>query len=74
MNLEMKEMRLLWLFCLNRITYDKFLELKEVNDEIYFVDLWSSFIKDPIGFILSRDEKTLFENILKEIKEINYKG
>jgi len=75
-NLSYKDLKIFYLFCYNKVDYSFFKEtLKNLYfDESYLEDKYNQFKKDPINFIISRDELSLFNAINNIIKETNYKG
>ena len=74
--MKIEDLKILVMFCSNRINGDKFLELMtpRYNDENYIMRLWPSFRDNPCMFIVSRSETELFDGIIKIINDTNYKG
>ena len=74
--MNFKDLDVLAKYCLNRVDRDKFRKLMKTsyNSENYVDGLWDSFRGNPLMFMVARNETVLFENIMKEISEINYMG
>jgi len=74
--MEFQELDRIVKYCSNQINADKFVELMlpKYNNETYIMNLWPQFRDNSIMFIISRTETELFDNIIKEIKKINYQG
>ena len=71
-----KDIRVIALFCLNRVDYDLFEEwmLKRYTDTAYIANLWSQFKNNPLMFMIARDELGLMEEVIKKINESGYRG
>lgn len=75
--LDYNELMVFYKFCVNRVTYDRFKDMMmEVypGSEKYVEDKWPSFRDNPIGFIIGRSEKDVFNLIVASINELKYKG
>ena len=71
--MNFKELNILQKFCDNRVDLNMFLEATQYAKnygEVQFND----FRKNPIGYITSRGEESLFEHIQIEIETAGYKG
>ena len=75
-NITLDELEIFYKFCYNRVDYDMFHKImkKKYSDDNYIMDKWSLFSRDQIGFIISRKEEVLFDEIVNEIKRIGYRG
>ncbi len=71
-----EDMRVFGKFCWNVIDRDLFIELMmpRYNDRSYIAGKWESFKRDSLMFIIGRDERELYHEILKKIKETGYKA
>jgi len=58
----------------NKIDYFKFRELTGSDNDMYLSEQWDKFRKNPIEYITSREERQMFEQIMKEIIRTDYKG
>jgi len=60
----------------NRVNFDIFKELMQdvYEDEGYLMEKFEHFKKNPLMFIVARDEKFLFDRIIEKINQTNYKG
>jgi len=75
MNINYEDLRVLTLYCLNRVDFDKFKELDDRNfEDNYYITLFQEFTGNPLNYIVTRGEKQLLENITKEIIKTDYKG
>jgi len=74
--MNFKDLDILAKYCLNRVDRNKFRQLMGTiyESENYIDGLWDSFRENPLMFMVARNETVLFENIMKEISEINYMG
>lgn len=75
--IDYKSLDILYKFCVNKIDYETFLELMlkiYPGSKGYIFNLWNKFYNDPIGFIISREEKKMLELIQNEINDKRYKG
>jgi len=74
--MEFEELNILVKYCSNRINADKFekLMMPKYNDEKYIFRLWPQFRDNPTMFMVARNETVLFDAIMKEISDTNYKG
>jgi hypothetical protein len=67
-----QEFRIIGLYLYNRVDYNKFSELLGDYEEPYVREKWLSFTSNPLSFCLNNIE--FLENVIKDIKESNYKG
>jgi len=75
MNIKYEDLRVLILFCLNRVDFNKFKELDARNfEDNYYITLFQEFTGNPLNYIVTRGESQLLENITKEIIKTDYKG
>lgn len=71
------EVNVFYKFCVNRVSYSEFMKMMQdiyPGPSSYAENLWPSFRDNPIGFIVSRSERTLFDTIQDDIKKRGYKG
>ena len=70
------DLRIVAKFCWNQIDEEMFIKMmnKRYHDTDYVKGKWREFVDNHIMFIIARDERELYQEILDEIKRINYKG
>ena len=70
------ELRVVAKFCWNQIDEDMFIKMmnKRYHDTDYVRGKWREFVDNHIMFIVARDERELYQEILDEIKRTNYIG
>lgn len=63
-------------FCWNQVDEEMFAEMMKpkYHDAGYIREKWLAFYKDPFMFIIAREERVLYQNILDEIKRTGYNG
>jgi len=74
--MEFQELDRIVKYCSNQVNADKFVSLMmpRYNDENYIMNLWPQFRDNSMMFMVARNEVELFNNIIKEMNKINYKG
>ena len=70
------ELKVLAKFCWNVIDEQLFIQMmaERYNDVYYIKEKWPEFKRNSIMFIIGRDERELYSNILEEIKRTGYNG
>ena len=70
------DLRVVAKFCWNQIDEDMFIKMmnKRYHDVPYITGKWREFSNNHMMFIIGRDERELYQEILDEIKRTNYKG
>lgn len=75
--MEFEKLDIFYKYCVNRVTYDMFIGMMlEIypGSTSYVKNKWEEYIRNPVGFIISRHERKLFEAIQQEMKRVDYKG
>ena len=74
--MDFSELNVLVKYCSNRVNGERFVHfmMPRYNDESYIMNLWPQFRDNACMFIVSRNETELFDAIMKDIKDADYKG
>ncbi len=75
--LDFNKIGVLYKFCTNRVGYDAFMSMMiEIypGSTKYIEEKWPLFRSNPIGFIIERGEKILFDEINHRIDKLKYIG
>ena len=70
------DLRIVAKFCWNVMDEDMFILMmnKRYQDVDYVRSKWPLFVDNHIMFIIGRDERELYQEILDHIEKTNYKG
>ena len=70
------DLRIVAKFCWNQIDEEMFVKMmnKRYHDTDYIRGKWREFSNNHIMFIIVRDERELYQEILDEMKHTNYNG
>lgn len=72
--IEENDLNILQKFCDNRIDYEMFLELTDLQDDTYSIEKWNKFKLNSVRFITSESFSELFSKIIQTINKNKYKG
>lgn len=71
-----EKLRLFVLYTHNRVDYDLFKEImeQEYSGEGYIMEKWTMFQRNPLAFIVARDDWFLYDAIMERIEKEGYQG
>lgn len=73
--IKLEDLNILQKYCDNRVSYEDFKAIIQYSALGGYIEAqWNHFVKNPIRFITSRNERKLLEYIIRKIEITNYRG
>lgn len=76
MKIDFDDLNTLQKYFYNKVNYPEFEEamMTVYNDKNYIEPLWTQFRDNGVGFLISRNERKVFDYFCNKIEKSGYKG